>query len=112
MSQDTNISDGPRRPAFEPLSLDGLRWHGRDEIPAGVLVFDYDELLGGAHRDALREALAGGIPFYLENHGIPEAGTEAAFNAARGFFREPEERKEEMVHPRLPRIIRGYSGYG
>lgn len=105
-------SDTPRQPTFEPLSLDKLRWHNRDEIPAGVLVFDYDDIRTGVRLDGLRDALAAGAPFYIENYGIAERDVEMAFNAAREFFRGPEERKEAMVHPELPRILRGYSGYG
>ncbi len=106
-------ADGaPRQPEFEPLCLDKLKWHSREEIPGGVLVLDYTEMMEGLHLNALRKTLADGNPFYIENYGVTESDAESVFNVTRDFFNQPEEQKTKMVHPELPLILRGYSAYG
>jgi isopenicillin N synthase-like dioxygenase len=74
-----------------------------------------DWLDGGARRDgfarAVGEALADVGFFAVSQHGIPEALTRRAYEAARAFFHLPAEVKARYHDP-AKRGQRGFTGFG
>lgn len=87
------------------LTSDIARAASFDEIPLISLTTSHDELIA-----AVRDACTRVGFFYVRDHGVSQDVIDGAFGAAREFFAQPQDVKED-VHIKKSRIMRGYEPY-
>jgi len=96
---------------FPPIKLSKLKWFTEKDLPPEVIVLDFERLLKNQDLDLLAKTLTGEKILVLKNHPITEQELEDIVNVTRQFFDQKEEDRRKMIHPRLSRLIRGFSGF-
>ncbi|EXJ72836.1 uncharacterized protein A1O5_03984 [Cladophialophora psammophila CBS 110553] len=97
-------------PVYRNVSTNPPRDARSDEIPLIDLSPIYDDDLEARQALArtIRHAAENTGFFYIRNHGIPEAVIQAALDASRAFFAQPEDKKM-LVSKAKGKWYNGYS---
>ncbi|KIW78832.1 hypothetical protein Z517_08671 [Fonsecaea pedrosoi CBS 271.37] len=102
------------RTAYGPVYRNVSTNPPRDARPDEIPLIDLSPIYGDFKaRKALAQTIKHAAEntgfFYIRNHGIPESTVDAALNAAKTFFAQPEDKKM-LVSKSLGKWYNGYSG--